>query len=317
MRLTLKRMWMSWRTATHQALYAEHGFYRRSGQPGRHFRTSVHVSPRFAEAVLRLWPDAPEIVDIGAGQGEFLAAVDRDARLVGVELAPRPAELPDRIEWVASIPLVIEGLVVANEWLDNIPVDVVELTSGGPRLVMVDKTGEERLGDEPCAQDLAWLERWWPLRTVGERAEIGRPRDDAWADLVGRVKRGVVVAADYSHTLSRRPPFGTLTGYRDGREVIPVPDGSCDITAHVALDACAASVDASATVLTTQRDALRALGIRGCRPDIALARTDPCGYLYALQQASEEAELIDADGLGGFGWLVQAVGVRLPEGIVG
>ncbi len=95
-----------------------------------------------------------------------------------------------------------------------------------------------------------------------------------------------------------------------------LPDGSRDITAHVALDACAAAgttAGASGTVLTTQRAALRELGLGARRPPPALAASDPEGYARALCQASQDAELLDAGGLGGFGWLIQAVGRALPE----
>ena len=95
----------------------------------------------------------------------------------------------------------------------------------------------------------------------------------------------------------------------------PLPDGSRDITAHVALDACAAAgtaAGAGESVLTTQRAALRGLGLDARRPSLALAATDPEGYARALCQASMDAELVDAEGLGGFGWLVQAVGASLP-----
>ena len=40
---------------------------------------------------------------------------------------------------------------------------------------------------------------------------------------------------------------------------------------------------------------------------------DPAGYLTALRVAAEEVELTDPAGLGGFGWLIQAVGVPLPS----
>jgi len=43
-----------------------------------------------------------------------------------------------------------------------------------------------------------------------------------------------------------------------------------------------------------------------------LAATDPERYARALGQASADAELMDAEGLGGFGWLVQAVATSLP-----
>jgi SAM-dependent MidA family methyltransferase len=233
-----------------------------------------------------------------------------------VELAPRPAELPTGVRWAAELPADISGLVIANEWLDNVPLDVVELTPDGPRVVLVDPaSGKELIGPPPEAADADWLERWWPLRETGDRAEVGRPRCAAWTAVVARLRRGLAVAVDYGHSRRGRPAYGTLTGYRDGHVVPAVPDGSCDVTAHVALDACADAgtrAGATATLLTSQRTALRALGVTGGRPPLDLARSDPREYVGALSRAGEEAELIDPSGLGGFGWLVQSVGMPLP-----
>ncbi len=61
--------------------------------------------------------------------------------------------------------------------------------------------------------------------------------------------------------------------------------------------------------------ALRALGLTGRRPPLSQAGRDPGGYLAALRVATEEAELTDPAGLGGFGWLIQAVGVPLPAAL--
>jgi SAM-dependent MidA family methyltransferase len=313
--------WLTWRAATERALYGDGGFYRRTPGPAAHFRTSVHASPLFARAVLTLARSAGlrTLVDVGSGRGELLVAVhelDPSVRLVGVEVADRPPGLPAVVEWVPEVPAGVEALVVANEWLDNVPADVVELAPGGPRLVEVNAAGEERLGDRPSASDLAWLGAWWPLREIRDRAEVGHPRDDAWASVVRRLGRGVAVAVDYAHRGDDRPRLGTLTGYRDGRQVRPVPDGSCDITSHVALDACAAAgyaAGATDTVLTTQRAALAALGARSERPPRDLARTHPEAYVAALATGGEVAELTDPSGLGGFGWLVQSVGLRLPH----
>ncbi|HEX4787864.1 MAG TPA: hypothetical protein VH372_05340, partial [Actinospica sp.] len=96
-----------------------------------------------------------------------------------------------------------------------------------------------------------------------------------------------------------------------GREVPPVPDGGCDLTAHVALDACAAAAThvADWSLALDQRTALRRLGVDGARPDLATASADPLGYLRALSRASAAAELIDPLGLGAFRWLVQGVSV--------
>ncbi|GAA4574592.1 SAM-dependent methyltransferase [Planotetraspora kaengkrachanensis] len=319
-------MWVTWRDAIQEALYGDDGFYRRE-RPDQHFRTSVHASPSFARALLELTcrvdaalgrPPMIDFVDVGSGDGllaaRILAAAPPDLavrlRVTAVDLSGRPEDLDERIAWASSVPATVEGLVVANEWLDNIALDVAEQTQSGPRLVLVDPaTGDERLGPVPDAADLEWLERWWPMCSTGCRAEIGRPRDEAWASVLVRLSRGTAVAVDYAHNRDRRPPLGTLAGYRGGSLVPAVPDGTCDITAHVALDACAAAGEAAgaaSTTLTTQRDALRELGIRGERPSLELAGHDPTGYLRALSRASEEAELIDPSGLGGFGWLSQS-----------
>ena len=129
-----------------------------------------------------------------------------------------------------------------------------------------------------------------------QRAEIGRPRDAAWQRLRDTVTAGTVLAVDYGHLCDHRPRYGTLTGYAAGRQVPAIPDGSRDITAHVAVDALP-----GATV-TTQRAALRELGTTGRRPEPALARTDPLGYLRGLDRAGRAAELTDPAGLGGHHW---------------
>ncbi|WP_345942702.1 SAM-dependent methyltransferase [Streptomyces sp. SID486] len=260
-----------WGAAAGEALYGPGGFYRRPEGPAGHFRTSVHASPLFARAVARLLcrvdaalgrPAVLDFVDMGAGRGELvsgvLAALPADvaarARGHAVEIADRPAGLDERITWRSELPDAVTGLLFANEWLDNVPVDVVEVDSAGvPRLVLVARDGSERLGEPVAGAQADWLARWWPLPAEeGLRAEIGLPRDLAWASAVDRVVRGLAVAVDYAHTLDTRPPFGTLTGFREGRETPPVPDGSCDITAHVALDACAAGPEARTPSDTTR-----------------------------------------------------------------
>ena len=352
-------VWMTWRAAMQAALYGPGGFYARGEPPARHFRTSVHVSPRYAAAIWELLcqvdaglghPGRIDLVDIGAGRGELLeqvlaaaaepgatagagtgtgagTAADPAAAAAGpglagriaacaVELAPRPAGLDPRIGWQPTPPAGITGLVIASEWLDNIPLDVVELTAAGPALVLVDPaTGAERAGCPPGPADLAWLGVWWPLTACGDRAEVGRARCEAWAAVIRRIDRGVAVAADYGHVKAARPACGTLTGYLEGRAVPALPDGSRDITAHVALDACATAgtaAGASESALITQRAALRGLGLHARRPSLALAATDPDRYARVLGRASADAELMDAEGLGGFGWLIQAVGTSLP-----
>jgi SAM-dependent MidA family methyltransferase len=327
---------VTWRTAMERALYGEDGFYRRGERPDEHFRTSVHASSRFAGALGRLLaevdtalqhPARLDLVDVGAGRGRLLTTIATAVpaelagrlRLTAVEIAPRPPGTPDGVCWRGEVPEQITGMVVANEWLDNVPLDVVELTADGPRTILVDPTtGAERPGPAPAPPEARWLARWWPLREPGDRAEVGAARCAAWATVMGRLRGGLALAVDYSHQREARPVYGTLTGYRDGATVPAVPDGSCDVTAHVALDACAAAGEragATATLLTTQREALRALGLSGDRPPGELARRSPREYVAALCAAGEDAELTDRSGLGGFGWLAQTVGIDIPASL--
>ncbi|WP_431942851.1 SAM-dependent methyltransferase [Micromonospora marina] len=341
-----------------RALYGPDGFFVSGAGPAAHFRTSVHASPVFAACLVRQLeavdsalghPARLDVVDVGAGRGELLrallaqAAPELAARIhpVAVELSPRPADLPPEIDWQADIPDGITGLLLATEWLDNVPVDVAVNSPDGWRLVLVDPTtGQETPGPPPSPAETTWLTTWWPpaptpvikefvaaegpdqdtsslINAEGEgggRAEIGSGRDLAWAQAVGRVARGLALAVDYGHLRESRPADGTLTGYRGGRQVPPVPDGSCDVTAHVAMDSVASAgerVARCAYSLVSQREALRALGADGGRPPLSLASGDPAGYLRALAAASAAAELTDPAGLGGHLWLRQPVGVAL------
>jgi SAM-dependent MidA family methyltransferase len=335
---------MRWRDAMAAALYGARGFFTRpEASPAAHFRTSTHASPLFAGAILHLLervdallghPDPLEVVDIGAGGGELLAAITATAatttpavaarlRPIAVEVATRPPEpFPPDIAWRETVPDTVTGLLIATEWLDNVPLDIAEMDpDGAVRYVLVDTvTGAERLGEPVTGPDADWIARWWPLRSPGSRAEIGRTRDEAWAGAVARVDRGVALAVDYGHLAHRRPPFGTLTGFRRGRQVAPVPDGSRDLTAHVALDAVRrAGADAvrragdtDGTRLLTQAQALRALGVNGSRPPLSLAHSDPAAYLRRLAAASSAAELTDPAGLGGHCWLLHPVALSHP-----
>ncbi|WP_225845581.1 SAM-dependent methyltransferase [Streptomyces sp. HPF1205] len=304
-----------------RALYGPGGFFLRES-PAAHFRTSVHASPLFAAAVARLLlrvddalgrPGPLDFVDMAAGRGELSAAVlaavgpgpAARLRVFAVERAPRPGGLDPRVTWTARPPAGVRGLLLANEWLDNVPLDVARAgRDGTPRYVLVRPDGGERLGGRLDPRDEEWLSRWWQAPAGGAwRAEIGASRDDAWGRALGHVREGLAVAVDYGHTAAARPPYGTLTGYRAGRQVAPVPDGSCDLTAHVALDSLPGG-----GALVPQRDALRALGLSAARPPLALATTDPAAYVRALSAASHAAELTDPSGLGSFTWVATPMG---------
>lgn len=318
-----------WETAWQHALYGADGFYRGSAGPAGHFTTASHgpLGAVLAEALLTLAErhGLTRVVDVGAGRGELLSAMARaetDGRaLLGVDVVERPVGLDVRIDWLeapggAALPDALRDLdgtlVVANEWLDVVPCPIAEVGDDGTlRTVLVDPaTGEERLADPLGDADATWAATWWPPpdggRRPGDRIEVGRTRDVAWADLLARLGSGIAVAIDYGHRRADRPRDGTLMAYRTGT---PLPAGegladadrnrrSTDLTAHVAVDSLAHDR------LVRQRDALDELGVTGGHPPRALAGTEPRAYLDALQRASAIGELRRAGGLGDFWWVV-------------
>ena len=300
-----------------EALYGESGFYLAGGGPGRHFRTAGHVQAPWAGAIHRLArrvadglgsPAAFSLVDVGAGGGELLAAladlVPPHWSLVGVDPAQRPPGLPDRVEWQPEPPDAVVGLIVAVELLDVVPIDVAVRGRDGVRLVTVSPGGEESAGELVTGRDAQWLATWWPTAEIGDRAELGWPRDDAWRALTSRLTRGAAVAVDYP-ARPLRDTGGTLTAYRDGRQVAAIPDGRRDLTAHVLFESLCTDGD----VVLSQRAALQSLGVLGRQPRYD---GDPAGYLAGLAAAGDAAELLDPDGLGDFTWLVHCVDVEPP-----
>jgi SAM-dependent MidA family methyltransferase len=309
-----------WEQAWQEALYGPTGFYRSPSGPAGHFATATHgaTGVLLAEALSRLAEAGglTHVVDVGAGRGELLThlyAVSPALRLTGVDVVSRPDGLPPGAEWLQvpggpTLPAGLRGLtdvlLLAHEWLDVVPCAVAEVDDGGGlRHRLVDPaTGEETWGDPVDGDELVWADAHWTTRDVGDRVEVGLARDRAWADLVTRVERGVALAVDYGHRAGERPRSGTLTAYREGRVVPPVPDGSCDLTAHVAMDTL------EHDDVVDQRSALRSLGVDGAPPPHDLARADPLGYLRALERSSAAAALTASGGFGDFLWAVKRVG---------
>ena len=331
-----------WSVAWERAAYGAHGFYTTGAAarmgPAAFFRTSVHVGAVFHGAMARLLLDVDarldhpavlDVVDVGAGRGELLegllAALPDDvvARLhpYAVDVHDAPVGLDPRVTWIDgaapdAVPAGVRGLVLAHEWLDDVPLDVVAVDERRrPRLVLVDAWGEERLGpgldddaawttwglDASAARE--WVAQWWPTagREPGERVEVGTTRDEAWRSVVARLEAGTALAVDYGHVRAARPYHGTLVGHaRDGRVRAPVPEPDRNLTAHVAIDAVATAVSAR---VIRQREALGALGVSAYLPETADAARDPHAYAEALAAASDAAELLHPVGLGGFHWI--------------
>ena len=322
----VERAPVPWDQAWQTALYGTSGFYRGPAGPAGHFTTATHGGPgRVLARALLAWADllgCDGIIDVGAGRGELLThlyGLAPHRPLTGVDVVGRPEALSADVRWLTSrggsrLPDDLRpagALVVAHEWLDVVPCPVVEVDiHGRPRVVLVDaKTGAETLGPELQGADLEWCQRFWPdiygdaaepgrRAKVGRRAEVGRARDLAWSALLRSMDGGAAIAVDYGHTAGDRPLAGSLMAYRSGEVVATVPDGCCDLTAHVAVDSLRHDE------LLRQREALHRVGVSGRTPDHATARTDPAGYLAALAVASHAAVLLAPGGFGDFWWVV-------------
>lgn len=255
-------------------------FYE-NNRPEGHFATSVELADQIARALAELIVQERDrhhdrefvVIDVGSGSGRLLEQLRprlaSDVHLLGIDMRERPPHLPIDFQWrqvilsedsddVTGIGTDVAGVLIAHEFLDDIPCDVVEFDDDlSPHLVLVDpQTGAEELGprlDDPAAATLleahrpseiqAWIDTWWPATRAGGRREVGLARQRLWSTLIRSVRTGCAVAIDYAHTRADRAAgiwdAGTLKGFSSGRPRRPVPDGSVNITAHVALDSLA------------------------------------------------------------------------------
>ena len=140
------------------ALYGEDGFYSRAGRAGRRgdFITSPEVGPLFgavlARAIDDVWkqcgePDNFTIVEVGAGPGtlarSILAAEPRclqSGTYIAVEVsATQRQSHPDGVVSVSDMPDRIDnGVIIANELLDNLPFDLWVYDNGWRQAHVID-----------------------------------------------------------------------------------------------------------------------------------------------------------------------------------
>ncbi len=306
---TLVRAWT-------RAAYGEGGFWQRS-RPGDHFATSATAGPELAEAVgvlLTPFPEIQVVVDVGAGDGNLLgalAATESALDLVGVDLRPRPPGLAAEVSWVedcwdvhragwstGGVEQLLSGLrapalLLATEWLDDVPCRVAVPSPEGHRELRSDRSP----GAPLSADDQEWVDRWWPR---GAQVEVGRTRDVAWGWLVSALRPagGLVLAVDYGHERSSRPPAGSLAGFRAGRPARAEPDRDANLTAAVAVDALAEA---------GERAGARTLWRRQQHEVLAelLPPTTAGDPLEALATRSRRAALLDRRGWGSHWWLLQ------------
>jgi SAM-dependent MidA family methyltransferase len=330
----------------------------RAGAGTGDFLTSPEVGPLFGAVLARAldawWdelghPDPFTVIEVGAGTGTLARAVlgaeprgapslryvlvERSATLAAhhgdhlvidepTAAGPGPRTQPGpRVEsWAELPPGPLTGVVVANELLDNLAFDLLELTPDGwqelavgvaepdvaepdvvaPRLV------EVRVPATPAAAELAG--RLAPEAVVGARIPI-QGQAAAWvADVLARLERGRLVVIDYidsTASMARRPAAEWVRTYRDQHRGASILEdlGAQDVTCEVALDQLA-QVRAPDRV-ESQASFLRSHGLgdlvdEGRRIWSERAHIGDLAAIRARSRVGEAEALTDPGGLGGF-----------------
>lgn len=252
--------------------------------------------------------------------GAFEPSAGGDAPVPVPRLGPVVTAL-DELPAVA-----VEGVVLANELLDNLPFDVVERSHDGWLEIRVGADAEGRLCEVPvpAAPDLqSWLGDL--VAPVGARVPVQRSLE-TWLGACGAVlRRGFAVVIDYAASLAdivARSP-GWLRCYRaHERLASPLDDpGEHDVTADLVLEVVRRSAArAGFTIVreTTQAGWLAELGVAELVAEARRRWSERAavGDLEALSARSRigEAEaLTDPAGLGGHTVVVLTKGLGPGE----
>ena len=345
------------------ALYdPDKGFYERGGGgtadlgsgaigAGGAFVTSPHVSPLFGKLLARQVEELDEalgrpnpfaLVDAGAGDGtlaeQLVAGLGDELRsrteLVLVERTARhrglaeQRTLPPRTRAVADLrelgPGSIEGCLIANELLDNLPFHLVRGTGGG--LV------ELYVGAGDDGASLVLVEGPVSSAEVARFAGTLRPGRDAAVPTgatafvetaATAVRRGYVLLVDYATAGDPDEAGGGVHGYRGHGVVgdVLARPGTSDVTAGVDMDVVAAHARRLGFRVwgpVTQRYALAALGFadevetlrRAQVTSLDEAKGTEAVRAYSARGAA--GMLVERGGLGDFAVLCLGKGVG-PE----
>jgi NADH dehydrogenase [ubiquinone] 1 alpha subcomplex assembly factor 7 len=299
-------------------------------------------------------PDPFLVVEVGAGRGrlarDVLAAepeCERALRYVLVERSPALREAQHELLRVepfedalgpvvrtdddAPLPVTgmgpivtaldelpavaLDGVVMANELLDNLPFRIVERTADGWAEVLVALDGDQLVEtvvpalDELAAEaDAVAADAEVP---AGARLPVPTRITDWLHSCATALRHGMLVVVDYVATASEllaRGPDGWLRTYREhGRGDPPlVAPGDQDITVDVPAEYlvhAASRAGFQLVVAVTQAEWLSSLGIESL-VDHARAAWDARAHVGDLEavrersRVSEAAALVDPAGLG-------------------
>jgi len=312
------------------------------------FTTAPEISPLFGEALARaaaaiIAQSAPNIIEFGAGTGKLARDVLTALAEEGVQVnsytiielsgelrARQQEELKDfpQVAWRDGFPDAFNGVVLANEVLDAMPVELVSKTDDGWRRQMV--TIEEgrfayvqaQLDDTLAAQ----LARQVPdadTLPAGYLTELHPVACGFMGSLATMFEgnKGAAILLDYGfpaheYYVDQRSGGTLMCHYRHHSHPDPffLP-GLQDITAHV---------DFTAMALAAQDAGLPVLGylnqsgfLLGCGIGDLLLRTDPNDAVRYLPQSKAVHKLVAPSEMGElFKVLIVGHAVELPDAIL-
>jgi SAM-dependent MidA family methyltransferase len=233
-------------------------------------RTATEGAEAAADVVQASRTSAFDFVEAGAGNGrlsaDILRAMKRDApetfgltRLHLVEMSATAramhlenlGEVADRLSSSSStVPESFEGVLIANELLDAMPVHQVVMREDGLREVYVEAVGDTLVTREGPLSTSRLSEHFNGLGVTlesGWRAEVSLAAIDWVRDALRRLTRGFAIFIDYGHAAAElysvTHSAGTLTSFSRhlsaGAEAsspsaswLQNPGGQ-DLTAHV------------------------------------------------------------------------------------
>ncbi len=318
------------------ALYQpELGYYRqRADRPttSGDFLTAPETHPVFGWTLARriesMWtelgrPTAFRLIEYGAGSGTLGLSVFEGLRRHGATdllqaLRYEPVEsnphrladlerrfakegLSDRLARgpaVSSERVPVSGVLIANEFLDALPVHRAVVRGGALRELFVvwrEPAGLAQIEDEPSTPALAGrlADDGLDVASLAEGQVVEICLEiEPWLDEVSRrLERGLVLVIDYGHPAADlygpRRLAGSLLGYRAHRVVDDPFDrvGDTDLTAHVDFTALAVLAERRAwrnMGLTSQSEFLMSAGLESELESLrASADADAEGYLRA------------------------------------
>lgn len=271
--------------------HPRHGYYMTRDPLGAEgdFTTAPEISQMFGE-LIGLWaahawqamgaPARFRLVELGPGRGTLMADMLRATRIVPgfhdalsvhlVETSPalraRQATALAAYEpaWHDTVAAALDGpvIVVANEFLDALPLDQFVMTPEGwrERLIGLGNDGDLAFGLSAAGESSLKIAA--PVGDVFEQPSIAL---DILSQLAGHLASagGVALLVDYG---SVRSGFGdTLQAMKRHEFVAPLAEpGEADITVHVDFERMGqAALKANAALHgpVTQRDFLLALGL--------------------------------------------------------